>query len=136
MGTAKHRAINVLKRGKMLGAQARGARPRARRAARGGGPEYDAAIDDQLGDERLSLLFTSCHPVLAIEARVALTLRVLGGLTTAEVARAFLVSEPTIAQQKGIVGAKQALPEARVPFEVPRGGDRAAGFPRCSRWST
>ena len=79
----------------------------------------DAALDDEIGDDLLSLMFISCHPVLAMEARVALTLRMLGGLTTTEIARAFLVPEATIAQR--IVRAKRTLAEARVPFEVPRG---------------
>src|SRR5256714_4523060 len=86
-------------------------------------PESDLveAIDDQVGDDLLSLIFTACHPVLATEARVALTLRLLGGLTTDEIARAFLVSKATIAQR--IVRAKRTLAEARVPFEVPRGAE-------------
>jgi len=83
----------------------------------------DAARQDDIGDELLSLIFTACHPVLSTEARVALTLRLLGGLTTEEIARAFLSSEPTIAQR--IVRAKRALTAARVPFEVPRGPERA-----------
>jgi predicted RNA polymerase sigma factor len=79
------------------------------------------AIDDDIGDDLLRLVFTSCHPVLPTDARVALTLRLLGGLTTAEIARAFLVPEPTIAQR--IVRAKRTLAEAKVPFEVPRGAE-------------
>src|SRR5205085_12076538 len=86
--------------------------------------DFDAAIDDDIGDDLLRLVFVSCHPVLSTEARVALTLRLLGGLTTEEIARAFLVPEPTIAQR--IVRAKRTLSEARVPFEVPRGPDLAA----------
>ena len=82
------------------------------------------AMDDEIGDDLLRLLFISCHPVLSMEARAALTLRLLGGLTTVEIARAFLVPEPTIAQR--IVRAKRTLAEARVPYEVPRGPDRAA----------
>lgn len=80
--------------------------------------EVDAGLDDSVGDELLSLVFISCHPVLSTEARVALTLRLIGGLTTPEIARAFLVPEATIAQR--IVRAKRTLTEARVPFEVPR----------------
>src|SRR6266852_4167767 len=87
-------------------------------------PDFDAALDDDIGDDLLRLVFISCHPVLSTEARVALTLRLLGGLTTQEIARAFLVPEPTIAQR--IVRAKRALAEARVPFEVPRGAELAA----------
>ena len=82
------------------------------------------AMDDEIGDDLLRLLFISCHPVLSVEARAALTLRLLGGLTTTEIARAFLVPEPTIAQR--IVRAKRTLAVARVPYEVPRGADRAA----------
>ncbi len=86
--------------------------------------DFDAALDDDIGDDLLRLIFTACHPVLATEARVALTLRLLGGLTTAEIAHAFLASEATVAQR--IVRAKRTLTEARVPFEVPHGADRAA----------
>jgi predicted RNA polymerase sigma factor len=84
-------------------------------------PDLDAALDDHVGDDLLRLVFISCHPILSTEARVALTLRLLGGLTTEEIARAFLVSEPTIAQR--IVRAKRTLAEAHVPFEVPRGAE-------------
>jgi predicted RNA polymerase sigma factor len=87
-------------------------------------PDLDAAIDDNVGDDLLRLVFMSCHPVLSVEARVALTLRLLGGLTTEEIARAFLVPEATVAQR--IVRAKRTLSEAHVPFEVPRGADLAA----------
>ena len=87
-------------------------------------PDLDAAIDDPVGDDLLRLVFVACHPVLAPDARVALTLRLLGGLTTAEIARAFLVPEPTVAQR--IVRAKRTLAEARVPFEVPRGAELTA----------
>ncbi len=87
-------------------------------------PDLDAALDDDVGDDLLRLVFISCHPVLSTEARVALTLRLLGGLTTDEIARAFLVPEPTIAQR--IVRAKRTLAEERVPFEVPRGAELAA----------
>ena len=88
-------------------------------------PDLDAALDDDVGDDLLRLIFTSCHPVLSPEARVALTLRLLGGLTTEEIARAFLVPEPTVAQR--IVRAKRTLAEAQVPFEVPRGPELRRG---------
>jgi RNA polymerase sigma-70 factor (ECF subfamily) len=87
-------------------------------------PDFDAALDTDIGDDLLRLIFTACHPVLSTEARVALTLRLLGGLTTAEIARAFLTPEPTVAQR--IVRAKRTLSEARVPYEVPRGADLEA----------
>src|SRR5690348_339186 len=124
MATAKHRAIDGLRRGKMLDRkhETLGHELEARQVS----PEDDLhdAIDDDVGDDLLRLIFTSCHPVLSTEARTALTLRLLGGLTTEEIARAFLVSVPTIAQR--IVRAKRTLAEARVPFEVPRSTDRAA----------
>jgi predicted RNA polymerase sigma factor len=85
--------------------------------------DVDAVLDDDIGDDLLRLVFTACHPVLSLEARVALTLRLVGGLTTEEIARAFLVAEPTIAQR--IVRAKRTLAEERVPFEVPRGPELA-----------
>ena len=122
MATAKHRAIDTVRRNKLvrrkheeLGGEieALGGEVSDEREA------LDAALDDEIGDDLLSLMFISCHPVLAMEARVALTLRMLGGLTTTEIARAFLVPEATIAQR--IVRAKRTLAEARVPFEVPRG---------------
>jgi predicted RNA polymerase sigma factor len=84
----------------------------------------DAALDDPVGDDLLRLVFIACHPILPTEARVALTLRLLGGLTTEEIARAFLVAEPTVAQR--IVRAKRTLADAQVPFEVPRGAELAA----------
>lgn len=87
-------------------------------------PDLDAALDDDVGDDLLRLIFTACHPVLSVEARLALTLRLLGGLTTEEIARAFLVPEPTMAQR--IVRAKKTLAEAKVPFEVPSGEELAA----------
>jgi RNA polymerase sigma factor (sigma-70 family) len=84
-------------------------------------PDLDEALDDEVGDDLLRLIFTACHPVLPKEARIALTLRLLGGLTTDEIARAFLVPEPTMAQR--IVRAKKTLSEARVPYEVPAGNE-------------
>ena len=124
MATAKHRAIDVLRRGKLL--ERKHAELGHELEARQESPEGEltAALDDHVGDDLLSLMFTACHPVLSTEARVALTLRLLGGLTTDEIARAFLVPKATIAQR--IVRAKRTLAAARVPFEVPRGPELAA----------
>ena len=118
MATAKHRAIDRLRRSALLDRKHEelGREVEAREEA--AMPDL-AALDDPVGDDLLRLILIACHPVLSTEARVALTLRLLGGLTTAEIARAFLVPEPTIAQR--IVRAKRTLSEARVPFEVPRG---------------
>jgi RNA polymerase sigma factor (sigma-70 family) len=123
MGTAKHRAIDHLRRDKLLDRKHEElGRELGERETTA--PDFDTAIDDHVGDDLLRLVFISCHPVLSTEARVALTLRLLGGLTTDEIARAFLVPEPTIAQR--IVRAKRTLADARVPFEVPRGADLEA----------
>jgi RNA polymerase sigma factor (sigma-70 family) len=124
MTTAKRRGIDQLRRKKML--DRKHAELGHELEARQVSPEPDlaAAIDNPVGDDLLSLIFTACHPVLSTEARVALTLRLLGGLSTPEIARAFLVPESTVAQR--IVRAKRTLAEARVPFEVPRGPDLAA----------
>ena len=120
MATAKHRAIDLLRRDKRLQRKHEElGRDLDARAV----PDLDAAIDDDVGDDLLRLMFTACHPVLSADARVALTLRLLGGLTTDEIARAFLVPESTVAQR--IVRAKRTLAEAHVPFEVPRGADLA-----------
>ncbi|HEU5153912.1 MAG TPA: sigma-70 family RNA polymerase sigma factor, partial [Gemmatimonadales bacterium] len=124
MAVAKRRAIDQLRRRTRLD------RTEAKLAIEVEGqleqaaPDLDAALDDDIGDDMLRLMFTACHPLLSTEARVALTLRLLGGLTTPEIARAFLVPEPTIAQR--IVRAKRTLAEAKVPFEVPRGNERVA----------
>ena len=117
MATAKHRAIDVLRRNQLLERkhQELGCELEAQEMTV---PDMEAAIDDEVGDDLLRLVFTSCHPVLSREARVALTLRLIGGLTTDEIARAFLISEPAVAQR--IVRAKRTLSEAHVPFEIPR----------------
>jgi RNA polymerase sigma-70 factor (ECF subfamily) len=124
MATAKHRAIDHLRRNKRLERKheqlGRETDERAEREA----PDLDAALDDPVGDDLLRLMFVCCHPVLATEARVALTLRLLGGLTTEEIARAFLVPVPTVAQR--IVRAKRTLAESGVAFETPRGAELAA----------
>lgn len=122
MAAGKHRAIDHFRRNKRLERKHEelGYELEAEREA--SAPDLDAALDDDVGDDLLRLVFTACHPVLSTEARVALTLRLLGGLTTDEIARAFLVSEPTVAQR--IVRAKRTLAKERVPFEVPRGDDR------------
>lgn len=123
MATAKHRAIDRLRRLQMqqLKHEEIGRELQELEQAM---PDFDSQIDQQIDDDLLRLMFISCHPVLSTEARTALTLRLLGGLTTAEIARAFLVAEPTVAQR--IVRAKRTLSEARVPFEVPRGEELGA----------
>jgi RNA polymerase sigma factor (sigma-70 family) len=126
MAAAKHRAIDLL-RHRAVADRKHADLGRAldqRRQALAEVEELEDAIDDDIGDDLLRLMFTACHPVLSKEARVALTLRLLGGLTTDEIARAFLVPEPTVAQR--IVRAKKTLTEERVPFEVPRGAELAA----------
>ena len=124
MAAAKHRAIDLLRRNKRLERKHRELGVAAEARQQNAAADMEAAIDDQVGDDLLRLLFISCHPVLSRESRVALTLRLLGGLTTDEIARAFLVPEPTVAQR--IVRAKRTLAEARVPFEVPRGPELEA----------
>jgi RNA polymerase sigma factor (sigma-70 family) len=126
MATAKNRAIDQIRRRRLVErkhASIEGDASSAHLPA----TDPESALDDHVGDDLLRLVLIACHPVLSKEARAALTLRLLGGLTTEEIARAFLVSEPTIAQR--IVRAKRTLAEARVPFEVPRGSDLAARIP-------
>jgi RNA polymerase sigma-70 factor (ECF subfamily) len=122
MAAAKNRAIDRLRRAKLIQRKHTELGHELEAEGEGATPDLDAALDDDIGDDLLRLIFTACHPVLATEARVALTLRLLCGLTTAEIARAFLVAEPTIAQR--IVRAKRTLADKRVPFEVPRGAER------------
>lgn len=121
--TGKHRAIDQMRHRRMAERRHEQlGRDQERERTQAGG-DLDAELDDQIGDDLLSLLFATCHPVLSASARTALTLRLFGGLTTAEIARAFLVSEPTVAQR--VVRAKRTLAEARVPLEVPAGDELA-----------
>ena len=124
MATAKHRAIDVFRRNKLLDRKHAELGRELKTQQDLAMANSDVPEDHEISDDLLRLVFVSCHPVLPTEARVALTLRLLGGLTTQEIARAFLVPEPTVAQR--IVRAKRTLSEARVPFEVPRGPDLAA----------
>jgi RNA polymerase sigma factor (sigma-70 family) len=123
MATAKHRAIDHWRRNKLLERKHQEFGRELEAQQEMAVPDLDAAIDDEVGDDLLRLVFISCHPVLSPEGRVALTLRLLGGLTTDEIARAFLVAEPTVAQR--IVRAKRTLAETHVPFEIPRKADLA-----------
>ena len=123
MTAAKHRAIDRLRRHTLLERKHEQLAYELEATQAAAAPDHDAALDDEVGDDLLRLMFTACHPVLSTEARVALTLRLLGGLTTGEIARAFLVSEPTIAQR--IVRAKKTLADKQVPYEIPHGAELA-----------
>lgn len=123
MTTAKRRAIDYFRHNKMAARKLQELGADVQSEQDHGGSDPDERLDDPIGDDLLRLIFTSCHPVLKMEARVALTLRLIGGLTTEEIARAYLAPEPTIAQR--IVRAKRTIAEARVPYEVPRGADLA-----------
>jgi RNA polymerase sigma-70 factor, ECF subfamily len=126
MAAAKHRGIDRLRRARLTERKHEEIGRDLAAEGEGALPHLDAALDDDIGDDLLRLIFTACHPVLSTEARVALTLRLIGGLTTDEIARAFLVAEPTIAQR--IVRAKRTLADKRIPFEVPRGPELAERF--------
>ena len=121
MATAKHRSIDQVRRRAMLERKHEQLGHELEAQQEAAVPDLDAALDDHVGDDMLRLMFTACHPVLSTDARVALTLRMIGGLTTDEIARAFLVPEATMAQR--IVRAKRTLSESHVPFEVPRGAE-------------
>ncbi|HEY1863862.1 MAG TPA: RNA polymerase sigma factor [Roseiarcus sp.] len=127
MTTAKRRAIDAIRRLRMRERKHEEIARELDRASDGPAEAIDAAMDDDLGDELLGLIFTACHPILSADARAALTLRVIGGLTTDEIARAFLTSEATIAQR--IVRAKKTIGKAGLTFEAPRGPERAARLP-------
>jgi len=127
MAAAKNRAIDELRRRRRVEQKHETIGEEAASAPSAAAPDLERALDEDVGDDLLRLLLVACHPVLSTESRAALTLRLLGGLTTDEIARAFLLPEPTIAQR--IVRAKRTLAEAKVPFEVPRGADLAARLP-------
>ncbi|MGN6788580.1 MAG: RNA polymerase sigma factor [Rhodanobacteraceae bacterium] len=123
MTTAKRRAIDLIRHNRMRDDKHAAIEYELETEAMAHAPDHADALDDDIGDDLLRLIFTACHPVLTRDMQVALTLRMLGGLTTPEIARAFLVPEPTVAQR--IVRAKRTLAEKQVPFEVPRGEELA-----------
>jgi RNA polymerase sigma factor (sigma-70 family) len=123
MQTAKRKALDQFRRNRVMANKAMPELTHEAELKEQEAPDYDERLDDDVKDNVLSLIFTACHPILGAEARAALTLRLVGGLTTAEIARAYLVPEPTIQQR--IVRAKKTLADAHIPFEVPRGADRA-----------
>ncbi|MGA7919950.1 MAG: DUF6596 domain-containing protein [Candidatus Acidiferrales bacterium] len=124
MAAAKHRAVDLVRRRSLLERKHGELSRQLEEQQENSMPDYVSAFDDDIGDDLLRLIFTSCHPVLSTDAQLALTLRLMGGLTTTEIARAFLVPEPAIAQR--IVRAKRTLADARVPFEIPRGAELSA----------
>ncbi len=124
MTVAKRRAVDMFRRNRQLERKYLQLARELEAEGEGSTPDFDHAFSDRIDDDMLRLVFTACHPVLAVQARVALTLRLIGGLTTAEIARAYLVPEPTIAQR--IVRAKKTLAKAQVPFEVPDAAERGA----------
>src|ERR1700751_5876660 len=123
MATAKHRAIDYFRRNKLLERKHEELGRELKTQQEAAVANFEITQDDDIGDDLLRLVFISCHPVLSTEARVALTLRLLGGLSTQEIARAFLVGEPTIAQR--IVRAKRTLAQKKIPFEIPAPGELA-----------
>ena len=133
MTAAKRRAIDDIRRDRMRTRKHEEIARDLDETPDGTAEALEAAIDEDLGDELLGLIFTACHPMLSPEARAALTLRVVGGLTTDEIARAFLANEATIAQR--IVRAKKRILKAGLAFEVPRGAERAARLPSVLEWS-
>ena len=133
MTAAKRRGIDAIRRDRMRERKHEEIARELDGASDGAAEAIGAAMDDDLGDELLGLIFTACHPVLSADARAALTLRVIGGLTTDEIARAFLSSEATIAQR--IVRAKKTIGKAGLSFEVPRGAECAARAWRRNGWA-